>query len=295
LVNRYYDLATDLYERGWGQSFHFAPRKSGETLKASIGRHEQYVASLLRLRPGMQVLDVGCGVGGPMRRMAHVSGADITGINNNANQLERAARYNLEYGLSRRCHLVKADFMRVSLPCASFDAAYEFDALVHAPDFGQAVAGIYRLLRPGGCFVLSDWCLTDRFDPDNPEHQSIKKGIEEGNGLPDLPTSKSVVHALEQAGFEIVLARDLGQTADGGIPWYRPISAREPGMAGLRLSRGGRLLSKMIATSMEWLGLAPKGASRVHDLLLVAADSLVKGAELGIFTPLHVVHARKPS
>ena len=280
--------------RGWGQSFHFAPRKAGETIKASIARHEQYVASLLRLRPQMQVLDVGCGVGGPMRRMAHISGADVTGINNNANQLERAAHYNRKYGLNQRCHLIKADFMRISLPCASFDAAYEFDALVHAPDFGQAVGGIFRLLRPGGGFVISDWCLTDRFDPDNPEHQAIKKGIEQGNGLPDIPTTREVVHALEQAGFEIVQTKDLGETADGAIPWYRPITDREPGMAGLRLSSGGRLLSKVLATSAEWLGLAPKGTSRVHDLLLVAADSLAKGGELGIFTPLHLVHARKP-
>ncbi|MCY4229918.1 MAG: hypothetical protein OXF26_03345, partial [Alphaproteobacteria bacterium] len=40
LVNQYYDLATDFYEFGWVQSFHFAPRRRGEAFTASLLRHQ---------------------------------------------------------------------------------------------------------------------------------------------------------------------------------------------------------------------------------------------------------------
>lgn len=36
MVNSFYNLVTDFYEYGWGQSFHFAPRKKCETFEESI-------------------------------------------------------------------------------------------------------------------------------------------------------------------------------------------------------------------------------------------------------------------
>ncbi|TVU41833.1 hypothetical protein EJB05_15388, partial [Eragrostis curvula] len=70
MVNKYYDLATSFYEYGWGESFHFAHRWSGESLRESIKRHEHFLALQLGLKPGMKVLDVGCGIGGPLREIA---------------------------------------------------------------------------------------------------------------------------------------------------------------------------------------------------------------------------------
>src|SRR5438045_764795 len=64
VVNNFYDLVTDLYEFGWGQSFHFAPRKRGESFKASIARCERGLSDVLGLQPGMTAFDLGCGVGG---------------------------------------------------------------------------------------------------------------------------------------------------------------------------------------------------------------------------------------
>eukprot|EP01098_Paradermamoeba_levis_P004217 TRINITY_DN1822_c0_g1_i1.p2 TRINITY_DN1822_c0_g1~~TRINITY_DN1822_c0_g1_i1.p2 ORF type:complete len:148 (-),score=52.79 TRINITY_DN1822_c0_g1_i1:836-1279(-) len=69
MVNQFYDLVTVFYEWGWGQSFHFAPRHRGESFEASIARHEYYLALKLKLEESHTVLDVGCGVGGPMRNI----------------------------------------------------------------------------------------------------------------------------------------------------------------------------------------------------------------------------------
>jgi sterol 24-C-methyltransferase len=64
---------------GWGTSFHFAHRWRGESHGESIRRHEHYLALRLGLKPGDKVLDVGCGIGGPLREIALFSGAHITG------------------------------------------------------------------------------------------------------------------------------------------------------------------------------------------------------------------------
>jgi sterol 24-C-methyltransferase len=80
LVNAYYELATLFYEWGWGQSFHFAYQLPGETFKSAIARHEYFLAGRLGVKKDDAVLDVGCGVGGPMRNIARFTRAKVTGV-----------------------------------------------------------------------------------------------------------------------------------------------------------------------------------------------------------------------
>jgi sterol 24-C-methyltransferase len=70
-----------------GESFHFAHQLHGETLREAIKRHEHYLALKLGIGKGSKVLDVGCGVGGPLREIAMFSGATVTGLNNNEYQV----------------------------------------------------------------------------------------------------------------------------------------------------------------------------------------------------------------
>ena len=109
-INLYYDLATDFYEYGWGTSFHFAPRVPGESFKASLARHEHFLALKLGLRPGMVVADLGCGIGGPLVEIARFSGAKIVGINNNTYQLERARRLTEEAEQTHLAEFLQCDF-----------------------------------------------------------------------------------------------------------------------------------------------------------------------------------------
>lgn len=68
----------------------------------------------------MQVLDVGCGVGGPAREIAKFSGANITGLNNNDYQIDRAIYYAEKEKLSKQLTYVKGDFMVCNLCPASW-------------------------------------------------------------------------------------------------------------------------------------------------------------------------------
>jgi sterol 24-C-methyltransferase len=124
----YYDGATELYEYGWSQSFHFSRFYKGEAFLASLARHEHYLASQMVLRPGMRVLDVGCGVGGPAREIAQFTDAKIIGLNNNDFQIGRARKYVKQAGLENCVTFVKGDFMKLSEQFGenSFDAGRVF-------------------------------------------------------------------------------------------------------------------------------------------------------------------------
>jgi sterol 24-C-methyltransferase len=111
LTRHYYNLATDLYEYGWGQSFHFCRFSHRESFYQAIARHEHYLAHSMGMQEGMKVLDVGCGVGGPAREIAKFTGAHITGLNNNDYQIDRATHYAATEGLSNQLDFVKGDFM----------------------------------------------------------------------------------------------------------------------------------------------------------------------------------------
>lgn len=60
------------------------------------------------------MLDVGCGVGGPAREIAKFTGANITGLNNNDYQIDRAIAYAEKEKLSNQLTYVKGDFMVLS-------------------------------------------------------------------------------------------------------------------------------------------------------------------------------------
>ena len=169
LTNKYYDLVTDFYEYGWGRSFHFAPRAPDESFANSLARHERNLAQRLDLRPGMRVADLGCGVGGPLREIAHFSGATIIGVNNNEYQIERARKLT-EAGLGHLAEFLKCDFMHMDVPDEFIDAAYAIEATVHAPSKVDCYGEVFRVLKPGGCFAAYEYCMTDRFDPNNPRH-----------------------------------------------------------------------------------------------------------------------------
>ncbi|KAI9169458.1 hypothetical protein LWI28_012623 [Acer negundo] len=292
MVNKYYDLSTSFYEFGWGESFHFAHRWKGESLKESIKRHEHFLALQLGLKPGQKVLDVGCGIGGPLREIARFSSTSVTGLNNNEYQITRGKELNRIVGVDKTCDFVKADFMKMPFPDNSFDAVYAIEATCHAPDAYGCYKEIYRVLKPGQCFAAYEWCMTDSFDPQNKEHQRIKAEIEIGDGLPDIRFSRQCLDALKQAGFEVIWEKDLA--TESPVTWYMPLDTNHFSLSTFRLTAVGRFCTRNLVKFLEYVGLAPKGSQRVQDFLEKAAEGLVEGGRKEIFTPMYFFLVRKP-
>jgi sterol 24-C-methyltransferase len=291
VVNKYYDLATDFYEFGWGSSFHFAPRHKWESLQSSIERHELWLAHRLGLDENMKAIDIGCGVGGPLRNIAKFSGAKIVGLNNNEYQVARARRIAEQSGLVNQASYLKGDFMNIPVPEAEFDAAYAIEATCHAPDRVGVYSQIFKVLKPGAKFGTYEWAMTDVYDSNNAQHKAHKLGIERGNGLPDLETVETILQALRDAGFEIIEHCDRAPATD--IPWYFPLTPRLT-PKGFFHTSVGRFIARKGLGLLEYAKIAPGGSSATLDMLQKGADALVAAGETGIFTPMYWILCRKP-
>ena len=292
--NLYYDLVTDFYEYGWGRSFHFAPRAPGESFKASLVRHERFLAEALDLRPGMVVADIGCGVGGSLLEIARYSGAKIVGINSNGYQLEHARRYTEEAGLTHLVEYLRCDFLNVDAHDGSFDAVYSIEATCCAPDKLSIYSEIYRLLKPGARFGVYEYAMTDRFDATDPLHLRLKADIALGGGLLVIDDRPTIDSALRSVGFEVLEARDLAVQTGPSVPWYQPLVGEGLSLAALRRSRVGRWVTQTSLRAMERLRIAPQGSVRVAQTLELCASAMAEAGRLGIFTPMYFIHARKP-
>ncbi|KAL8904968.1 MAG: hypothetical protein Q9207_002921 [Kuettlingeria erythrocarpa] len=300
LTRHYYNLATDLYEYGWGACFHFCRFAYGEGFHQAIARHEHYLAHMMGLRDGMKVLDVGCGVGGPAREIAKFSGANIVGFNNNDYQIERAERYALKEGMSSQLSFTKGDFMQMSFPPNVFDAVYAIEATVHAPSLEGVYSEIFRVLKPGGVFGVYEWLMTEKYDNENSRHREIRLGIEQGDGISNMVKIDEALEAMKKAGFVLEHHEDLADREDAR-PWYYPLDGDLRMASSLgdvvtiaRMTRLGRFAVHNLVGALEWTGLVPKGTKKTADSLGVAADSLVAGGKEKLFTPMYLMVGRKP-
>ncbi len=292
IASHYYDLVTDLYEFGWGQSFHFAPRLRGESFKASLLRHEYFIADQLSLRPGMEVLDVGCGVGGPMRNIALYSGASITGISNNAGHIERAKVITRNVPSPR--NFIYGDYMQIPVSDDSFDGAFTIESTPHAPDKTALFREILRILRPRACFAGYEYCMTSIFDTNNKVHKRIKQDLELGGGIPEITGQAEVCAAIRSAGFELLDICDLAPRSDPQTSWYRALEGRDFSLASIPRTPTGRTLVNWVLRTGEMLRILPKGTTEVSTMLNRGADAFVEAGRAGIFTPMLFFLARKP-
>ena len=294
MTNAYYDIATDFYEYGWGQSFHFASRYPGEAFKQSLARHEHYLALRLGLAAGDKCVDIGCGVGGPLREIARFSQAHVTGLNNNEYQVSRAKQLNAQADLLSLTDVVKADFMNLPFEADSFDKAYAIEATCHAPDRTGCFKQIYKVLKDGGIFAGYEWTMTDAYDKNNAQHNVWKHGIEIGNSLPTLTHYTDIIQHLEAAGFEVIDHFDLALVpTNGSVPWYSSF------LGGLTLAQFphtqiGRMCTNTMCAVMERVGLAPAGTTATARLLGETGTALAESGRAGIFTPMYMFIARKP-
>ena len=295
-VREYYNLCNGFMVYGWNESLHFAPLTPDESLEESIARHQRLMISKLDLKQGMTVVDVGCGIGGPMRRVVREGGVRVVGINISEIQLEKAKRLNAEAGLGHMVDYKACSFMDMgAFEDETFDRGYAIESTCHAPDKVRAFEEIFRVLKPGALFWGQEMCLTDKFDPEDAGHQAIEQELKRGIALNDIATFGEVNKALEAAGFQVIEGMDRDVQEGPSTPWYRSMESRR-GTLGNTLRRLPLGRKALIAGSKmaEMLRLLPKGSSEVVRLLDRTADAYVAGGRAGIFTPLYCFLARKP-
>ncbi len=115
------------------------------------------IAELLRLGPGVQLLDVACGAGGPSLDLAGRTGCAVTGADVEAAGIAQADTQASARGLAGRARFRVADCGgRLPFADASADAVLCVDAINHLPDRFGTLREWARLLRPGGRLLFTD-------------------------------------------------------------------------------------------------------------------------------------------
>ncbi|MCY4354184.1 MAG: class I SAM-dependent methyltransferase [Truepera sp.] len=265
-VKEYYDLCSEFMVFGWSESLHFAPLSPQESVEDSQIRHQRLMISKLELRKGMTVIDVGCGIGGPMRRIVREAGVKVVGVNNSEVQLDKAKSLNAEKGLDHMVDYLACSFMDMgAIADDTFDRGYAIESTCYAPDKAGAFAEIYRVLKPGALFWGQEMCMTDKFDPDDNRHQVIKRDLMRGIALKDIATIGEVNRALETAGFQVLEGMDWASEENGSTtPWYQPMvtRGRTLGNALVRIPLGRKAFIGASRLA-EALGVFPKGSADV--------------------------------
>ncbi|MEU3352944.1 methyltransferase domain-containing protein [Streptomyces sp. NPDC037389] len=167
---------------------------------AAMDRQTDHYVEALGLGPDDHLLDIGCGTGGPAVRLARATGARVTGITVSAEQVSSSQERAREAGLADRVRFALGDAMKLSddHPDAAYDAAWAIDSFAHMSDRRAALHNAWRVLRPGGRLLLTEF--THRGDP-RPEHLAAFRTVW-SSPPPRLPAE--VLALTERAGFDLL-------------------------------------------------------------------------------------------
>jgi cyclopropane-fatty-acyl-phospholipid synthase len=159
-VAHHYDLSDQLYdlfldeERQYSCAY-FRENNQGPESDLSQAQRDKldHIAKKLCLKPGMRVLDIGCGWGGMARHIYKVSGAEVLGVTLSEEQLRYARTKADELGISAKVRYELMDYRDVEGP---FDRIVSVGMFEHVgrPNYGTYFDTVARLLAEDGIALI---------------------------------------------------------------------------------------------------------------------------------------------
>lgn len=110
----------------------------------------------------VQMLDVGCGIGGSVRHVAKrwPITSQVTGITISKEQVKRANELTQAQGV-KNAIFMECDALDMGFDDNTFDAIWAIESEMHMPDKNKFVQEVTRVLKPGGMLVLACWNVRD--------------------------------------------------------------------------------------------------------------------------------------
>jgi len=301
VANSFYNLATEFYEYGWGDSFHFGFRQRHEPHAKSVANSQHFVAQKLQVGDMDRVLDMGCGIGGPLRGIVRATGANVTGLTINMHQIRRAKEITrgLTPWMQARCHFEKQDYLNIKgMEHNAYDAAFYMESSLHCENRTKTFAETYKLLKPGGRLVAMEYNLLPGWKPDDPEHKELMRLHLHGNGAAKTPTIEADLQMFRDAGFEVQEHFDFMEMGkklygDNEWPWWQDLQFnwRFHLLPAHPWIRGP--LPKILG-ALAYIGLVPEQVPKAADLMNMGGDGLSGLGKVGAITPQYYVLAVKP-
>lgn len=150
-VGRFYDEQTDNFLKVYGNVI-----QAFRTKDVSVLLDQQ--AHSMDLKPGMRLLDAGCGVCGPAIHFARHYGVYIEALTNSAVQHKKAQTAIAAEKLEERITVTTGDYHQLLKHYApnSFDVVYFLESFGHAHNHAQVIDSAWSVLKPGGTIFIKD-------------------------------------------------------------------------------------------------------------------------------------------
>jgi SAM-dependent methyltransferase len=166
------------------------------------GEATRALAERLPLKPGLQLLDIGSGLGGAARHLAHAHGCRVTGIDLTAEYVDLARALTARVGLADRVAFEQASALDLPFADGRFDGAWTVHVAMNIADKPRLYAEAFRVIRPGGFFAVYDVLA----DSGEPLHYPVPWAADATTSF--LVNSHGLLRLLSAAGFEPIASRD---------------------------------------------------------------------------------------
>jgi SAM-dependent methyltransferase len=115
------------------------------------------LATLMNLHPGMRLLDVGCGIGGPARYFAAEHGCKVTGVDLTDEFVRTAQALTRLVNLETTTEFRHASALELPFEEGAFDGAYMIHVGMNVPDKTGVFREVARVIKPGARFTIFDF------------------------------------------------------------------------------------------------------------------------------------------
>jgi ubiquinone/menaquinone biosynthesis C-methylase UbiE len=145
----------------------------GEVIQAfrtlDVEKLLDYQIEAMGLKPGMRIVDAGCGVCGPAIYFAKKAGVEVHAVTISEEQHQTACIKIKEAGLEDKVKLYRGDYHDLSsvIGSDSFDVVYFLESFGHSLQHSKAIDSAWNVLRSGGLLYIKDLF---RREPLLPEH-----------------------------------------------------------------------------------------------------------------------------
>lgn len=115
----------------------------------------QALSDFMQLRPGMHLLDVGCGIGGPARYFARRD-CQVTGVDLTEEFVRVAESLTRLVKLEQKVKFRQASALELPFASDTFDGAYQIHVGMNIADKAGVFREVARVLKPGARFTIYD-------------------------------------------------------------------------------------------------------------------------------------------
>jgi cyclopropane-fatty-acyl-phospholipid synthase len=228
-IAAHYDLGNDFYASWLDASMTYSAalfRPGRETLESAQAAKNDRIAELLEMNGAKSVLEIGCGWGALVEKLAREQDCRVTGITLSTEQLAYATERVTQAGLAERTSLRLEDYRNVG---GAFDRIVSIEMLeaVGEEHWPRYFGVLRERLVAGGIAVLQVITIADeRFEAYRRGADFIQSYIFPG-GM--LPSPSALRREIERAGLELLSSETFGlDYAQTLAEWRRRFQAAWP-------------------------------------------------------------------